>query len=737
MTARWYDGLPGDLPAVSLLRATDWSATPVGALEQWPDALRTTASLVLRSRFPMMVAWGPELVQVYNDAFVPILGPKHPQMGVRLSETWAEIFDTVGPMLADVLATGTATWAEDELLFVERLGFPEDTYFSFSYSAIADENGRSEGVLVTAMETTARVLDARRLRVAHELSTAATTSGSSAELITALMGHLARGQADVRFATLHLDTGDELALVGSTHPLEELQPPRDDQDVTAAWELDTDDGQTVVSLRPALRPTTDLPEPMRAPVTRAFVQQVAAGEGRRAVLSVGLSPTRRWDEDYRRFLLMVGQHVGSALTAAAARESEHERLERLAALDLAKRDFLADVSHEFRTPLTLIAGPLQVAVDSGQLTGPVEDALRLAQRSTERLTRMVDSLLDFTRAEAGGLSARPEPLDLGTHARMLTELFRTAADEAGLDLALEVATLPAPVLADPAHLETVLVNLLANAVKFTPSGEVRVVVLAGSDGAVLEVQDTGIGVPPEERELVFARFQRGRTSAARSIEGIGIGLSTVRTLVELQGGSISVHGRPGPGTVFRLVLPWAVGATAVSPSSSASVSARARSAAEEARGWSRDPRPASGLAASLLPRVVLADDNADVRDFVALVLDGHARVERVGDGDAALAALRRDPPDLLLTDLRMPGTDGRALLAAVRADPVLASLPVILFSAHAGPEAAVEALNAGADNYLVKPFTAAELVARVRGTISLAAARRQAAVLAGRRLASP
>ena len=726
MTASWYDGLPADLPAVRLLRATDWCSTAVGALDTWPDALRTAAGMVLRTRFPMMVAWGPELVQVYNDAFVPILGPKHPAMGARLADTWSEVYDAVGPMLEDVRATGKGTWAEDQMLLVDRLGFLEDTYFTFSYSAIADESGTAEGVLVTAVETTAQVLDARRMRVLQGLSTAAAAAASSRGLRTALMAHLAEHPADVRFATLHVDDGSGLRLAAATHSADVLGSPRDAADTTGTWSLPTTARPVLLDLTRPLAPDGPLAAELRAPVTRAFAQPVDAGLGRRAVLTVGVSPLRRWDEEHRDFLVLLGRHVESALTSVAARESERARLEELAALDRAKRDFLADVSHEFRTPLALITAPLQLAVDNDRLPPELVDPLRIAQRSTARLTRLVDSLLDFTRAESGALQAAPEPVDLVAQVRMLCEMFRTAAEDAGLDLVLDLSPLPGPVLADPGHLETVVVNLLSNALKFTPAGEVRVVVLAGTEGAVVEVQDTGIGIPDDERELVFERFRRGRTDAARSIEGMGIGLSTVRTLVELGGGRITCTGRPGPGTVFRVVLPWAgAGAPAVEHPAGA----RARSAAEEALSWSRPGRSTAGVADSLLPRVVVADDNADVRELVAVVLTGTARVEGAGDGDAALAALRREPADLLLTDLRMPRTDGRALLEAVRADPALSTLPVIVFSAHAGPTAAVEALDAGADDYLVKPFSGAELVARVRSTVALATARRQLARL--------
>jgi signal transduction histidine kinase/FixJ family two-component response regulator len=731
VTASWLDALPDDSEAVRLLRRTDWAATPLGPAEHWEPALRAAVGLVLRSRFPLLIAWGPDLVQIYNDAMFPLVGDKHPQFGARIRDTWAEIWDVVGPMLHGVLDTGEATWSEDQLLLINRVGFPEDIYITFSYSALADDSGRPAAVLATTIETTERVLEARRMQVLHVLSTVAAASADPESLALEFMARVSARAEDLRFLTLHLDTGDGLRLVASTHGAQQLQVPLDAGDREAGWSVDLplpEDGLSVPLREPVL-PDTPLPAELQVPVTDVVLLPVVGGDGLRGVLSVGRSPQRRYDERYRSFLVLLAQQLGTALASASARQTERQRLEELRVLDQAKRDFLGDVSHEFRTPLTLIGGPLRSVLEGGGLVAADHERLELALRATERLTRLVDSLLDYSRAESGVLTAEPVAVDLAAQVRLLAELFRSGAEAAGLELVVDLAELPHPVLVDPQQLETVVVNLLSNALKFTMVGEVRVVVRASDRAAVLEVLDTGMGIPEEDLPFVFDRFRRGRAPAARSVEGTGIGLSLVRKLVELQGGEIAVRSRPGAGTAFRVELPWAVGRQLPAAAGTCAVpSAQAASLATEVEGWA-SPTRSGGLVDALLPRVVLAEDNADVRAFVTDVLAGHVRLESVGDGSAALQALRAEPADLLLTDLRMPVMDGRQLLAAVRSDPVLAPLPVVLFSAHADRDAAVDALAAGADDYLVKPFTPAQLVARVRSSIELARTRRQAALL--------
>jgi signal transduction histidine kinase/AmiR/NasT family two-component response regulator len=722
---QWTDTLPDDSPMVALLRQTDWSATPLGPVETWDASLRTSAGLVLRSRFPLLIGWGPELVQIYNDAMVPLLGAKHPQFGRRIRDTWPEIWDVVGPMLQGVMDTGEATWAEDALLLINRYGYPEDIYITFSYSALADDEGRPAGVLATTVITTERVVDARRMQVLNDVAALCAAASSAPKLADDLLSALARHPEDLRFATLHLDTeGGGLSLAAGTHPASELDAPLDGHDDSGAWSLQHTGSR---ELRYPVLPTTALPEQLQEPVRDVVVLPVQAGEAGNGLLSVGRSPHRLYDEKYRSFLEVLAQQVGTGLASAAARESERRRLEELAALDRAKGDFLGDVSHEFRTPLTLLTGPLRTLLSGGRLDPEDTVRVQLALRATDRLTRLVDTLLDYTRAESGALSADPIALTLDHHVRSVAELFRTAVEEAGLTLVVDAEPLPHAVHADAQQVETVLVNLLANALKFTRRGEIRVLVRACPRGGVIEVHDTGMGIADDELPYVFDRFRRSRTSEARSVEGAGIGLSLARKLVELQGGSISVRSRPGAGTVFRVELPWSTRPAHGDVTPTPRVSA----VADEARSWSAGPS-SPGLVESLLPRVVVVEDNADVRSFLTGVLTGHAQVEAVPDGAAALRALRARGADLVLTDVRMPVMDGLALLATIRNDPELAALPVVLLSAHADRDAAVQALTAGADDYLVKPFTPAELVARVRSTIALTQTRRQAAALHAR-----
>ncbi|MBK6530515.1 MAG: PAS domain S-box protein [Deltaproteobacteria bacterium] len=427
--------------------------------------------------------------------------------------------------------------------------------------------------------------------------------------------------------------------------------------------------------------------------------------------------------------------------------ARHEALDALAlarrkaeAATLAKTEFFNNVSHEFRTPLTLMLGPLEdlLAGARGELPGPVGAELVMVHRNAQRLLKLVDALLDFSRLEAGRAEASFEPVDLAALTTDLASTFRSAVERGGVRLVVACPALPEPVFVDRGMWEQIVLNLLSNAFKFTLSGEIAVS-LELDDGAVrLAVRDSGVGIPQAELPHLFERFHQVRGAAGRNFEGTGIGLALVQELTRLHGGTVSVESEPGRGSCFTVRVPRGSDhlprehlSLSPHPSTAASTRAGSEPFVAEALQWlpgETAPEPAVEAAVGGLPRkrIVLADDNADMRDYVRRLLSREHEVVAVGDGRQALEEVRARRPDMLLSDVMMPEMDGIELLGAVRADPSLRTLPVLLLSARAGEEARLGGLEVGADDYVTKPFSAKELTARVRAQLHLADLRQQA-----------
>jgi PAS domain S-box-containing protein len=738
----------------ALVRAHDWAATPLGPADAWPQALRAVVRLMLTSRYAMWMGWGPDLRFLYNDAYGRMtLGAKHPwALGRPASVVWAEIWGEIGPRIDAVLSTGEATWDEGLLLFLERSGYREETYHTFSYSPLAGDDGAMAGMFCVVTEETERVIGERRLRVLREVAAELAGARTLPELLAAVASAAAGGTHDIPFLLLYLLEDDgrtaRLALragVDAGHPA--AVPAVDLDGDGGPWPLETvvaDGGPVEVDLS-AFPP---LPAGPWDQAPRSALVLPVAGQGMAApagVLVAGLNPFRRLDDEYRGFLaLFVGQ-VAAGIASARAYEEERKRARALAELDRAKSAFFSNVSHELRTPLTLMLGPVEDALaDAEQPLPPAHrERLEILHRNARRLLRLVNSLLDFSRIEAGRVQAAFEPTDLAALTAELASMFRAAVERAGLRLEVDAPPLPEPVYIDREMWEQVVLNLLSNAFKHTFAGAISVSLRPAPGGRVaLVVRDTGIGIAAEELPKLFGRFHRVEGARSRTHEGSGIGLALVQELVRLHGGEVSVESTPGRGTAFTVSLP--TGADHLPPER---VGARgdggrgpsgASAFVEEAMRWLPDGEAATEVAGDgdggIAPadaglrsaRVLLADDNADMREYVGRLLRGRYEVETVSDGLAALEAARRDPPDLLISDVMMPGLDGFGLLRRLRAEEATREVPVLLLSARAGEESRIEGLRAGADDYLVKPFSARELVTRVDSHLALARVRRDA-----------
>jgi len=432
---------------------------------------------------------------------------------------------------------------------------------------------------------------------------------------------------------------------------------------------------------------------------------------------------------------MEREVVARSRELAQANQSLRDANARLGDLDAAKTVFFSSVSHEFRTPLTLLLGPLESALARRPLALSPEEVSSM-HRNALRLLRLVNSLLDFSRIEAGGLRLRFAPTDLSRLTAGLAASFQSLMDESGLRFVVDCPEMPELLYVDRTQWEKVVLNLLSNAFKFTFSGEIRVSLEWHGDHVRLLVRDTGTGIPPGELERIFERFHRVSGAKGRSFEGTGIGLALVHDLARLHGGSVTVHSNVGEGSTFTVSLPTGSAHLAredLVPADEGETADLAPNQQLEARQWLTPEAAvgATGLAGGTATlaerdRILVVDDNADMRAYLAGLLARHWDVETATDGADALAAARRQAPDLVLSDVMMPVMDGVALLAELRSNPATSTIPVILLSARAGEEARLEGIETGADDYLVKPFAARELFARVSTHLSMARVRRAA-----------
>ncbi|MET9390212.1 SpoIIE family protein phosphatase [Streptomyces sp. NPDC006624] len=724
------------------LAAVDWAATPLGPPDGWPQSLRTAVSTLLSSRFSMWMAWGPDLTFFCNDAYRrDTLGRKYPwALGRPAREVWAEVWDDAAPRIDSVLATGRATWDEALLLFLERSGYPEETYHTFSYSPLRDDCGAVVGMLCVVSEETTRVVGDRRMTTLRELGSDPEVARTEQEALDFAAHQLARNPQDLPFTCTYLFQDDGSARLAAATGLPDGHP-------AAPPVLRCDDpGAVWPAARPAggERVLVDLDGPAfgdlpagawpRPPARALVVPLLRQGDSPYGFLVAGLNRYRPPDDTYHGFVELVANHVAAGVGSARSYAAQQRRAEELAELDRAKTAFFSNISHEFRTPLTLIMGPVEELLARRGDDPGLREELEAIRRNGLRMGKLVNALLDFSRIEAGRMRAVYEPVDLAAVTAELASVFRSAVDKAGLAFEVECPPLDRPVHLDRGMWEKVVLNLLSNALKFTFEGTIRVAVGAVDGHAQVTVSDTGIGVPAEEMPRLFERFHRIESTRSRSNEGSGIGLALVKELVGLHGGTISADSAEGRGTTFTVRLPFGTAHLPAEGVAAATGSARLSAAdpfVQEALRWLPNASCSAVAAVRQAPegtpaavgaaRVVVADDNADMREYLQRLLTGAGyRVTTVTDGTSALDAVRADPPDLVVSDVMMPGLDGLALVAALRSDPRTASIPVVLLSARAGQEASIEGLQAGADDYLVKPFAAAELLARVRANVELA-----------------
>ncbi len=636
------------------MRALDWTRTPLGAPPGWPQSLKTIVRVMLDSRYAMWMLWGPELTFFCNDAYLPTVGIKRDWvLGARSDKVWEEIWPDIGPRIQHVLEHGQATWDEGLLLFLERSGFAEETYHTFSYSPVYDDQSRIAGRLCVVTEVTERVIGERRLRVLRDLATRASGVETVKEACKRLIGVLGDAEMDVPFACLYVldEAGKHAWLAASVGAIPEPWRP-------AQLPLEGESGPWPVAhaLARGEAQVVRLPngaQGIASPfweetVSRALVLPVQRQGSLTptAALVAGISPRRALDDGYRGFLDLIAAQLAAAIGDAQAFEAERRRAEALAEIDRAKTTFFSNVSHEFRTPLTLMLGPIEAAAAHAGTPPSVREQLLLAQRNALRLLKLVNSLLDFSRIEAGRVQASFEPVDVAALTEDLASNFRSAIEAAGLAFEVDCEPLDEPVYLDREMWEKIVLNLLSNAFKFTFA--------------------------------VFDLFVQSERTLDRSQGGLGIGLSLVKRLVEMHGGRVSASSPgSGRGSIFEIRLPLSK---------------------QDLEQVGEDP-------VEMPPaRILIVDDNADAANSLGslLELEGH-RIEVTYGSSDVLARARTFRPDIVLLDIGLPEMDGYEVARRIRALPEFRGVRLVALTGYGQAEDRQRAKSSGFDDHLVKP----------------------------------
>jgi signal transduction histidine kinase/ActR/RegA family two-component response regulator len=655
--AAWSDSalsfLSGGGDMGARIRAHDWRSTPIGDPAEWPQALKTLVSLMLASEQPMFLAWGADRAWLYNDAFVPILGAKHPGALGRpaLEEVWKEARDVLAPLFERVFA-GEPVHMDDFGLMLDRNGRLEEAHFAFSYTPVRDESGVVAGLFGACIETTDRILASRREMAALERQRQMFEQAPS-------------------FICM-LDGPDHVFEFGNR------------------------------AHRALFNSATWIGKPMR----EAFPDLAGQGfyelldqvfaTGKRYVAEaapVRFSRTRGSPAE-ERLLTFIYEPVvdeSGAVTGIFCEGSDvtemHRAQQKLRQADRAKDEFLATLAHELRNPLAPLRTALYLArtrAAAGDEPFQAGALLGMMERQVDQMVRLVDDLLDVARITQGKIALRREPVEVARVVASAVETTAPTVAQSRCELAVSLPPAPLSVDGDAVRLTQVLSNLINNAVKFSqPGGGIRLAVTTEGGEVVLSVRDRGIGIPPDKLEEVFEMFAQLDHSLERSKSGLGLGLALARQIVQMHGGTIRAQSAgPGLGSEFTVRLPLlsAAPADAGSPASAAACASGARR------------------------RILVADDNHDAADSMALLLAalGH-EVEAVYDGVDALDAARRMRPDVMIVDIGMPRMNGYDVARAARREAWSADTVIIALTGWGQEGDRLRSRDAGIDMHLVKP----------------------------------
>lgn len=689
-----------------------WGTHTLGPPEQWPLSLKNAVVLLLECKLPMYLAWGPDLTQFYNDAYRPILGNKHASaLGGSARTTWSEIWTTIGPMWEQVL-NGELIGFNDYKLTIDRYGFPEDCYFNFSYSPVRDDAGVPKGVLVTFAETTTNVLSERRFRFLDELAQLTRTQSEPAEVMGTTAAMLGEYLQVNRCAYAHvLDDQNTFDLIGDYN--------YGVASIVGRYKF-SDFGDLVSELMIANEPyvnqdvdtnpiTKDIDlSAYRLTSIQAVICVPLHKKGKFvAAMAVHQTTPRNWTSEEITLVRTVVDRCWESLERLRAESDRAQLLEsERAARSEAERansfkdSFLATLSHELRTPLSAITGWVHILRKKyGSELPELSKGIDVIERSTRTQARLIGDLLDMSRISSGKLKLDSKPVDLGLCVQSAYDSMAPNAHAAGLAFSADIAS-DVTVLGDSDRLQQVVSNLLTNAVKFTPrGGDVTLRLFKVDSSAVVTVADTGIGIAQDFLPHVFKRFRQADGSITRSYGGLGLGLSIVNHLAGLHGGSVEVESLgAGKGATFRITLPL--------------LDAHAETTSLPARIAHTD-RAGASLAGR---KVLVVDDDPDSCDLLRRVLEEcGAQVYTAQDAYAGIKAIEACGPDIVCSDIGMPGMDGYEFVRWLRNRPAERGglTPAIAMTAFARPEDKERSLASGFDAHLSKPFEPAKVVTAI------------------------
>jgi len=729
------------------IREYDWSKTPLGPVAEWPQSLRTCIRIMLTSRQPIWIGWGKDLIKLYNDPYKAIVGGKHPRaLGEPASVVWKDIWRDIGPMLRQVMEKNDGIYMESQLLVMERNGYPEETYYTFSYTPVPGDDGGTAGIICFNTDDTERIISERQLKTITRLGKNLTDVRSNKETVERTISTLEENPHDFPFVLFYTLSGDKATLSRSTSLGGSASMVPEEIDLGVDDPRAFPFQQAAATRRPQL--FEGIPDKIglmpkgawEVAPDKAFVLPIASVGIKEpyGFLVVGNNPYRLPDEKYWSFFSLIADQIATSFSDIHALGEERKRAEALAEIDRAKTIFFSNISHEFRTPLTLLLGPIEDVLNDPRSVTVDKYRMGIAHRNALRMQKLVNTLLEFSRIESGRLEGKFSPVDICAFTKDLASSFRSAIEKAGMQLVINCNEAVDDVYVDVDMWEMIVLNLISNAFKYSKQGHIEVGVRQLGNEVLVTVADTGAGIPEDQLEKIFQRFHRIGDVQGRSMEGTGIGLAMVKELVKLHKGTITVESRLGEGSTFTVRLPAGKEHLPADRISNIPIGVAGPKNADafvtEALKWIPDGKGmtsenSQGYEFSEQVRVpatrhqhtvLLADDNADMRDYVGRLLSSYYNVVTAMDGEEAFQAMEHYTPDLLLSDVMMPRLDGFGLLKKIREHPALRNIPVILLSARAGEEAKVEGLDAGADDYLTKPFSARELLARVDASIKIA-----------------